>query len=88
MIMAKKGMRLMTDTLKHLFGDEWRIGPNDCPFPYWTHPDHVYEENELVSCALHACPEEGTGFRYENPILIHADRCEPFSKYPLSVEEI
>ncbi|MCF8084944.1 MAG: aminopeptidase P family protein, partial [Deltaproteobacteria bacterium] len=25
-----------------MMGDEWRIGLNDGPFPYWTNPDHVY----------------------------------------------
>jgi len=72
-----------------MVGDEWRIGLNDGPFPYWTNPDHVYQENELVICAMqYACPEDAIGFRYENPILIHADHCEPLSHYPLGVEEI
>ena len=26
-----------------LMGDEWRIGLNDGPFPYWTNPEHVYQ---------------------------------------------
>jgi len=72
-----------------MVGDEWRIGLNDGPFPYWTNPDHVYQENELVICAMqYACPEDAIGFRYENPILIHADYCEPLSHYRLGVEEI
>ncbi len=72
-----------------LMGDEWRIGLNDGPFAYWTNPDHVYRENELLICAMqYACPEENIGFRYENPIVIHTDGCEPLSKYPLGVEEI
>jgi len=72
-----------------MVGDEWRIGLNDGPFPYWTNPDHVYQENELVICAMqYACPEDAIGFRYENPILIHANHCEPLSQYPLGVEEI
>lgn len=73
-----------------LFGDEWRIGAkNDGPVPYWTNPDHVYQENEMVICAMqYACPAEGIGFRYENPILIQKDGCEYMSKYPLAIEEI
>jgi len=69
-----------------LMGDEWRIGMNDGSFPYWTNPDHRYRENELLICAMqYACPEEGIGFRYENPIVIGAEGCEPLSKFPLSV---
>ncbi len=72
-----------------MLGDEWRIGLNDGPVPYWTNPDHVYQENELLICALqYACPDEKIGFRYENPILIGRDGCEPLSRYPLSVDEI
>jgi Xaa-Pro aminopeptidase len=72
-----------------LLGDEWRIGLNDGPFPYWTNPEHVYQAGELLICALqYACPEEGIGFRYENPILLHPDRCEPLSLFPLTVDEI
>ena len=70
-------------------GDEWRIGMNDGPFPYWTNPDHVYRENELLICAMqYACPEEGIGFRYENPIVIRADGCEHLSKFPLAVDVV
>ncbi len=72
-----------------MMGDEWRIGLNDGPFPYWTNPDHVYLESELIICALqYACPEEGIGFRYENPILLTRQGCEPLSRFPLSVDEI
>lgn len=73
-----------------LFGDEWRIGAkNNGPFPFWTDPDHVYQENELLICAMqYAAPSEGIGFRYENPILILKDGCEYMSKYPLAIEEI
>ena len=72
-----------------LMGDEWRIGLNDGPFPYWTNPEHIYQPNELVICAIqYACPEEAIGFRYENPILISEDGCEHLSKYPLEIEEI
>jgi len=72
-----------------MMGDEWRIGLNDGPFPYWTNPEHVYKENELIICAMqYACPEEQIGFRYENPILIRKDCCEELSKYPLGIEEI
>jgi Xaa-Pro aminopeptidase len=72
-----------------LLGDEWRIGLNDGPFPYWTNPEHVYQENELLICAMqYACPDEHIGFRYENPIVLSAGGCEPLSKFPLGVEEI
>ena len=72
-----------------LMGDEWRIGLNDGPFPYWTNPEHVYRENEVLICAMqYACPEEDIGFRYENPIVIHKGDCEPLSKFPLGIEEI
>jgi Xaa-Pro aminopeptidase len=72
-----------------MMGDEWRIGLNDGPFPYWTNPEHVYQAGELLICAMqYACPEEGIGFRYENPIVLHADRCEPLSQFPLRIDEI
>ncbi|TAL35788.1 MAG: aminopeptidase P family protein [Spirochaetes bacterium] len=72
-----------------LMGDEWRIGLNDGPIPYWTNPDHVYRENELLICAMqYACPEENIGFRYENPIVIKKDCCEELSKFRLTVDEI
>jgi len=72
-----------------MMGDEWRIGLNDGPFPYWTNPDHVYQAGEMVICAMqYACPEEEIGFRYENPILITQDGCEAMSKYPLGIEEV
>ena len=72
-----------------MMGDEWRIGLNDGPFAYWTNPEHVYQENEVLICALqYACPEENIGFRYENPIVINKDGCETLSIFPLGVEEI
>jgi len=72
-----------------LMGDEWRIGMNDGPFPYWTNPEHVYRPDEMVICAIqYACPEEAIGFRYENPILISEGGCEYLSKYPLEIEEV
>lgn len=72
-----------------MMGDEWRIGLNDGPFPYWTNPDHLYRENEVLICAMqYACPEEAIGFRYENPIVLHKDHCEELSKFRLSVDEI
>lgn len=72
-----------------LLGDEWRIGGHEGPFPYWTDPDHVYQEGEVLICAMqYACPTEDIGFRYENPILIKKDGCEWMSKYPLSVDVI
>jgi len=72
-----------------MMGDEWRIGLNDGPFPYWTNPDHIYQSGEMLICAIqYACSEENIGFRYENPILITADECEAMSKFPLAIEEI
>ena len=72
-----------------MMGDEWRIGVNDGPFHYWTNPDHTYQPDELIICAIqYACPEEGIGFRYENPILIGERGCEPLSHFPLAIEEI
>jgi Xaa-Pro aminopeptidase len=72
-----------------MLGDEWRIGRNDGPFPYWTNPDHIYEQGEMLICAIqYACPEENIGFRYENAILITRDGCEIMSKYPLAIEVI
>ena len=72
-----------------MMGDEWRIGLNDGPFPYWTNPDHAYHENEVIICAMqYACPEDAIGFRYENPIVLHKDHCEPLSKYPLQIQEV
>jgi len=72
-----------------LMGDEWRIGRNEGPFPFWTDPEHTYQTDELIICAIqYACPEDDTGFRYENPLLITAEGCEVLSKYPLAVEEI
>ena len=73
-----------------LFGDEWRVGSEwDTPIPYWTDPDHTYQPNEMVICAMqYTVPEENLGFRYENPIIIHEDGCELTSKYPLEIEEI
>jgi len=72
-----------------MLGDEWRIGLNDGPVPYWTNPDHVYQENEVLICAIqYACPEENIGFRYENPIVLSKEGCEELSKFPLAVDEI
>lgn len=72
-----------------MLGDEWRIGGHEGPFAYWTDPNHVYEEGEVLICAIqYACPGEDIGFRYENPILIQKDGCEWMSKYPLSVDVI
>lgn len=72
-----------------LMGDEWRIGLNDGPFPYWTNPDHVYQAGELLICAMqYACPEENIGFRYENPIVLSEDGCEALSRFPLAIDEI
>jgi len=72
-----------------MLGEEWRIGLNDGPFPYWTNPDHIYRPNEVLICAMqYACPEENIGFRYENAMLITSTGCEVLSKFPLGIEEI
>jgi len=72
-----------------MMGDEWRIGRNDGPFPFWTNPNHVYEAGEMLICAIqYACPEENIGFRYENPILIRPTDCEWMSKFPLKIETV
>ena len=73
-----------------LFGDEWRVGARmDVPIPYWTDPDHAYQENEMVILAMqYAANEDDIGFRYENPIVINKNGCELTSRYPLSIEEI
>jgi Xaa-Pro aminopeptidase len=72
-----------------MMGDEWRIGLNEGPFPYWTNPEHEYQAGELLICAMqYACPEEEIGFRYENPILIADSGCEALSQFPLSVDEV
>jgi Xaa-Pro aminopeptidase len=72
-----------------MLGDEWRIGLNDGPLPYWTNPDHVYQAGEMIICAVqYACPEEEIGFRYENPILLQENGCEIMSQFPLAIEEI
>ena len=73
-----------------LFGDEWRVGAKmDVPIPYWTDPDHAYQENEMVILAMqYAANENDIGFRYENPIVINKNGCELTSRYPLSIEEI
>ncbi|MFW9915696.1 MAG: M24 family metallopeptidase [Candidatus Thorarchaeota archaeon] len=69
-----------------LMGDEWRIGMNDGPIPYWTNPDHVYRENMLIICAMqYMAPEDGVGFRYEAPIVITKDGCEVLNQTPLEV---
>lgn len=72
-----------------MLGDEWRIGRNNGPIPYWTNPEHSYQAGEIIICAIqYACQEDETGFRYENPILIQEQGCEVLSKFPLAVEEI
>lgn len=90
---AKRGFaEYMVPDFEHgigMLGDEWRIGLNDGPIEYWTNPDHVYRENEMVICAMqYACPEENIGFRYENPILINKNDCEWMSKFPLEIQVI
>jgi Xaa-Pro aminopeptidase len=72
-----------------MVGDEWRIGMNDGPLPYWTNPEHAYQAGEIVICAMqYACPQENIGLRYENPTLILEGGCEPMSQFPLAVEVI
>ncbi len=72
-----------------MMGDEWRIGMNEGPLPYWTNPDHLYQENEVLICAMqYSCPQEAIGLRYENPIVIGKNKCEALSKFGLRVEVI
>jgi Xaa-Pro aminopeptidase len=72
-----------------MLGDEWRIGLNEGPFPFWTDPEHTYQENEVLICAMqYACPDDDIGFRYENPIVIKKNKCEALSKFGLRVEVI
>ena len=71
-----------------LMGDEWRIGLNTGPMPYWTDPDHVYEKNMMIICAMqYMSPEDGIGFRYEAPIVFTSNGCEILAKTPLKVTE-
>ena len=72
-----------------MLGDEWRIGLNEGPFAFWTDPEHTYQVNEVLICAMqYACPDDDIGFRYENPIVIKKDKCEALSKFGLRVEVI
>ena len=72
-----------------MLGDEWRIGLNNGPIPYWTDPFHEYQVGEVLICAMqYACPEEKIGFRYEGPIVIEEGRCDLLAKHPLEVREI
>lgn len=72
-----------------MMGDEWRIGLNTGPIPYWTDPFHEYAEGEVLICAMqYACPEENIGFRYEAPILITSNGIELMAKHPLEIREI
>ncbi|MHA2294661.1 MAG: M24 family metallopeptidase [Candidatus Hodarchaeales archaeon] len=69
-----------------LMGDEWRVGMNDGPMPYWTNPDHVYEENMMIICAMqYMAPEDSVGFRYEAPLVITSKGSEVLNKTPLEV---
>lgn len=72
-----------------MLGDKRRIGSHTEPFPYWANPDHIYQANELIICAIqYACPEEDIGFRYENSLLIWPESCEMLLEFPLAVEEV
>jgi Xaa-Pro aminopeptidase len=72
-----------------MMGDEWRIGKHDGPMPYWTDPFHVYQENEMLICAMqYACAEDEIGFRYEAPIVIKEKGIELLPKHPLEIIEI
>ena len=72
-----------------VMGDEWRIGMNTGPMPYWTDPDHVYDENQVVICAMQfMVPEEEIGFRYESPIVITKSGCDVLAKTPLKVTKL
>ncbi len=67
-------------------GDEWRIGMNDGPTPYWTNPDHEYKENMMLICAMqYMAPEDVVGFRYEASIVITKTGCDILAKTPLEV---
>ncbi|MFW9944606.1 MAG: M24 family metallopeptidase, partial [Candidatus Sifarchaeia archaeon] len=72
-----------------VMGDEWRIGMNTGPMPYWTDPDHEYGPDQVVICAMQfMVPEEGIGFRYEAPIVITKSGCDVLAKTPLEVTEL
>ncbi|MFX0045165.1 MAG: M24 family metallopeptidase [Candidatus Hermodarchaeota archaeon] len=72
-----------------VMGDEWRIGMNTGPMPYWTDPDHAYGPGQVVICAMQfMVPEEEIGFRYESPIVITESGCEVLAKTPLEVTEL
>ncbi|MFX1367835.1 MAG: M24 family metallopeptidase [Promethearchaeota archaeon] len=69
-----------------VMGDEWRIGMNTGPMPYWTDPDHIYDVDQVVICAHQfMVPEEEIGFRYEAPIIITKNGCEVLAKTELEV---
>jgi Xaa-Pro dipeptidase len=72
-----------------VMGDEWRIGMNTGPMPFWTDPDHVYEPDQMLICAMQfMVPEDKIGFRYEAPLLITKSGCEVLAKTPLKVTEL
>jgi len=57
--------------------------------PFWTDPDHVYEPDHLVICAMQfMVPEDEVGFRYEAPVLITNSGSEVLAKTPLKVTEL
>jgi len=70
-----------------MMGDEWRIGLNDGPFPYWTNPITL-PAARASSAHPSSLPGRNIGFRYENPILITPDGCEAMSRFPLAIEDI
>lgn len=73
-----------------LWGDEWKVGEETKQaVPYWTDPTHTYEGNEMVSAAMqYVCVEDDTGFRCENPIMLHKGGCDVMSHFSLAIEEI
>ena len=73
-----------------LWGDEWKVGAEtNQAVAYWTDPTHTYQENEMVIAAMqYVCVEDDIGFRYENPLVLHANGCEAMSKFPLAIEEV
>ena len=72
-----------------VMGDEWRIGLNTGPMPYWTDPDHKYTPNQVLICAMqYMAPEDEIGFRYESPLVITESGCEVLAKTPLKVTEL
>ena len=72
-----------------MMGDEWRIGLNDGPFPYWTNPEHVYRKANSSSAPCSTPALRRTwGFDTRTLSCSLVRGCEPLSKYPLGIEVI